>query len=211
MQRLLLTVLIAAVALPLAACQRTVSPEGYVSETPFEAYQRKIPTGYGGHRPVVLKPPVVVAPVIVGAEAPVAETYTPDPYAPVMAVPVAPVYAAQPLSAPVPVPVHPRSSVEWNDLSAYDGSLPATLAPQPVAPSAGAHTYSSPVLDNLMGQNIARPSALITREVDYGKDVTIYPLERADAPLPYIPPASVAQQAPVRAMKKQKTPTGYNQ
>ncbi len=203
MRRLLPTVLLVALLLPVAACQRTVSPEGYVSETPVERYMRNMPTGYGGQRPVVLKPPVMQA---APAMAPT-QTYA-EPVAPVAG---APDYTAQPLpplammpGGPMPAAPAPMTPPgDWNTVQSYDGTLPPDLGPNTYAPS--------PVVNNLMPpqQQIAAPSAIVTREVDYGREITVYPLDRADAPMPYIPPATTYEQPPVKVYKKQSS-TGMN-
>lgn len=208
MRRLLPTVLLVALLLPVAACQRTVSPEGYVSETPVEKYVRNLPKAYGGQRPVVLKPPAMQpAPAMA-----MTQTYA-EPASPMVSAP--PDYTSQPLpplammpSGPMPAaPMTPPG--DWNTVETYDGSLPAhELSPMPTQ-----HSYApSPVVGNLMPpqQHIAAPSAIVTREVDYGREITVYPLDRADAPMPYIPPATTYEQPPVKVYKKQ-SPSGLNQ
>lgn len=206
MRRLLPTVLLVAMLLPLAACQRTVSPEGYVSETPVEKYVRNLPKAYGGHRPVVLKPPMAHAPAPVMA----APQYYVEPVAPVMS---GTDYTSQPLAPPVMpmVAVPPQTPPgDWNTLSTYNGSLPS----QDLSPMHHTtNTYApSPVVSHMMmppQQQIAQPSSLVTREVNYGREITVYPLDRADAPMPYIPPATTYQQPPVKTFKKQ-SPVGFN-
>ena len=199
MRHLLPAVLLVATLLPLAACQRTVSPEGYVSETPVEKYVRNLPKAYGGQRPVVLKPPAMqpAAPVMAAPQ------YYSQPVvsAPVMG---ATDYTSQPLAPPVMTPPG-----DWSTLPSYNGSLPA----QELSPMSAQGSYApSPVVSNMMmppQQQIAAPSSLITREVNYGREITVYPLDRADAPMPYIPPATTYVQPPVKTYKKQM-PAGLN-
>ncbi len=213
MRRLPHTVLLVAAVLSVAACQRTVSPEGYVSETPVEAYVRNLPKGYGGQQPVVLKPPMApqAAPVMAAPQSYVA----PAPYYAdtVVAAPMPDYgtsYTSQPLPPPVMMPPSQTSSVEhnWNALDSYNGSLP----PQELSPVQQQRSYApSPVVNSMMPPQpyIAQPSAIITREVNYGREITVYPLDRADAPMPYIPPATTYQQPVVKTLNK-PTPAGLN-
>ena len=208
MRRLLPTVLLVAMLLHVAACQRTVSPEGYVSETPVERYVRNIPKAYAGKRPVVLKPPVAQAP----APSMAAPQYYVEPATtPMMG---GADYTSQPLAAPVMMPPPVVSAPmtppgDWNTLPSYNGSMPAQDLSRM---NTGSSYAPSPVVSNMMmppQQQIAAPSAIITREVDYGREITVYPLDRADAPMPYIPPATTYEQPPVKVYKKQ-APAGLN-
>lgn len=214
MRRSLPIVLLVMALLFVTACQRTVSPEGYVSETPVEKYVRNLPTAYGGQRSVVLKPPVTQpAPAMT-----VQQTYI----APIEPAHSASAYTSQPLSPPVvmveqhvpviPAPIAP--SRDWNTLPAYDGTLPGQ-DPTPLNKSSYA---PSPALNNLMStpQYITPPSNMVTREVNYGREITVYPLDRADAPMPYIPPATTHAATPgvkpaATKIYKKQSPAEFNQ
>lgn len=158
----------------LGACTPTVSPEGYVSETPYQRYMRNMPMSYSGQRPAVLKPPSAPA---VRYETSGAPSYTYSaPASPEMMDP--PAVTSQTLTPPSPMMMQ--------DTPPQQQSAPPRiqLMPPPV-------------------------TALQTREVDYGDSITIYPLDRADAAMPYIPPA---YQPPVPLMQNRPLPRvqGYN-
>lgn len=190
MRRLLPTVLLFALLIPLAACEHSVSPEGYVSETPVEAYMRNLPKAYGGQRHLVLKPPSMMnqssssSPAVQSSQqysgmdqsvAPATDYYTSEPMpAPVM---------VQPLQATPPVMTPPGNTWASDDLSPNMGGN--SMVPQ------------QPM--------ISQPSSIMTREVDYGHEITIYPLDHADAPMPYIPPAPTYEPPPVQLKKPVKT------
>ncbi len=151
---------VALLALGLSGCARTVSPNGYVSETPVERYVRNLPTAYAGQRHVVLKPPP--APM---SAAPAA-AYAP----PVLAAPAEPV-SSYTLEPPDVAPVTPPLAV--TSTSVTTTSVTTTAAPM-AEPAIRLHPPAG---------------GFATREVDYGDHVTIYPLDGRDAAMPYIPPA----------------------
>lgn len=196
MHRLLVTFSLLVALTFVTACQRTVSPEGYVSETPVESYVRNLPKAYSGQRHIVLKPPALQTAAPVAAET----TDWPDTQESGNAGVAqfdAPAYTSQPLP-----PLAVTQSAQT--------LTPQELSPAPVAPAAYA---PSPVLTAVMPSRpmLAQPSAIMTREVDYGRDITIYPLDRDDAPMPYIPPAP-AYEAPPVSLKKPvvKASSGLN-
>ena len=206
MRYLLHTVVLVAMTVAVTGCERTVTAEGYVVEYPVEKYMRNLPKAYTGHRHVLLKPPVPGAPATAfstthvggadhmsAASMPMDTDYTSHPIpAPQYAAEVSPVSAMPPMTPP-------------GDMSASY----AASAPQPLSPMSSSYdsTYSSmpPQVQ------LTPPSAIITREVDYGREITVYPLDRADAALPYIPPATPMYVPPSNEYKPTRiTPAGVN-
>lgn len=101
-------------------------------------------------------------------------------------VPLSP--AVSTINTPSPVVRHwvsPAPAATGND--AWGGDLSPVTAVPYYAPS-----YApSPMPSLHMPQEriVLIPPAGVTREVDYGRSITIYPLDNADAPMPYIPPS----------------------
>ncbi len=167
---------LAVLVMTLAGCVPRVSPEGYVYETPLQAYMRNMPTSYAGQRAVVLKPP------------PAAPVYEYSPAAPT----AAPIVSSQPLPPPSYIPpAAPASPQAWT-------------SSQTVTTEQTTTSYAPPAENRIR----LTPPAAMTREVDYGDNITIYPLDSRDAPMPYIPPAYRPPMPIVTSTPD--VPAGYN-
>lgn len=201
----------------LSACTVTTK-DGYEHETKFGQYVRTLPQGYGNTHPVVLKPPSMTQPM------PVYRDDRALAMAPTVPEPM-PRYAG-PTFAPNPDLQPEPPAPELGTVYAAPMPAPLTMTTTTTTVSPVPSSYASPVIPAapmapVMTQQTIQltppPAPTVTREVDYGDSITIYPVDSSDAAMPYIPPAphSTAPVALRRTTSKTvtttTTPSGYNQ
>lgn len=165
----------------------------------FDEYMSTMPQSYTGSNKALLKPPPANAGLLTAAEvaapAPMAQPVTHVDAVPLETVAMQPQPVAtppgdlSPMQEPVVTQVrHGTSSAipqNWVSSSStttsyYESSAPVGLSP----------VYTpSPMPQLQVDERIVLTPPGVTRAVDYGDSITIYPLDSADAQMPYIPPA----------------------
>lgn len=166
-----------------SACTVT-DHNGQTRETSLGRWYHNLPQGYSGQQPVVLKPPAHYGVVALPA-------YQPVPPVPGTSVSLPPPMVAPVVSAPMPPPVMPGSAASvttTTTMTTQQWQAPLTPPGDMMSPV----VVPTPVYDVAPPAPVTLTAPLVTREVDYGDSITIYPLDARDAAMPYIPPATTS-------------------